>query len=75
MPSTVSTSVSNIVMSSNSEGVNQDLWEQAWDTLSAEDRKQYEDCSNGMLDVLKNVCNNFPITPAYIDSVPNDIQV
>ena len=75
MSSTVSTSVSNIVRSSKSEGVNQDLWEQAWNTLSAEDRKQYEDRSHGMLDVLKNVCNKFPMTPAYIDSVPNDIQV
>ena len=35
-----------------------DLWKQALATLSAKDRKQYEDCSPSMLDVLKQVCNH-----------------
>ena len=42
---------------SNSDAAKQDLWKQAWDSLSAEDQRQYDDSTSGMLSILKNVCN------------------
>ena len=41
------------------EAVKPDLWKEALATLSPEDQKQYEDCSSGMLGVLKQVCSHF----------------
>ena len=40
------------------KAVKPDLWKEALGTLSPEDQKQYEDCSSGMLSVLKQVCNH-----------------
>ena len=42
------------------EAVKPDLWKEAFATLSPEDQKQYEDCSSGMLSVLKQVWNHYP---------------
>ena len=44
---------------SGSSGIdvgNLDLWMQALNTLSVEDRKQFDRPSSSMLDVLKDVC-------------------
>ena len=35
----------------------QDVWKEALDTLSDEDRKQYDSPACNMLDVLKDVCD------------------
>ncbi len=43
--------VSKVSRSSDSDAANQDLWEQAWNTLSTEDRKQYDDSTSGILGV------------------------
>ncbi|KAL8743665.1 MAG: hypothetical protein Q9190_004009 [Brigantiaea leucoxantha] len=40
----------------HSDSVKQDLWMQALDTLSVEDRKQFDDPTSDMLGVLQNYC-------------------
>ena len=60
---------------SDSGAAKQDLWEQAWNNLNAEDQKQYGHSTSSMLSILKNVCNGFWITRAYIDPAVSDMQV
>ena len=55
--------------SSGNDAGNLDLWMQALNTLSVEDRKQFDDPSSSMLDVLKNVCTVSSTKRAYSVSV------
>ena len=55
--------------SSGNDAGNLDLWMQALNTLSVEDRKQFDDPSSSMLDVLKNVCILFSTKRAHSASV------
>lgn len=47
----------NMSKSGGNDAGNLNPWEQAWETLSEEDKKQYGAPSSSMLDVLKSVCN------------------
>ena len=49
----------NISKSGGNDAENLNPWEQAWETLSEEDKKQYGAPSSSMLDVLKSVCKLF----------------
>ena len=55
--------------SSGNDAGNLDLWMQALNTLSVEDRKQFDSPSSSMLDVLKSVCIISSARRAYSASV------
>ena len=44
---------------SGDDAKEKDPWEQAWDTLSNEDKKQYGNPSLNMLEVLNSVCERY----------------
>lgn len=58
--------------SSGNDAGNLDLWIKALNTLGAEDRKQFDDPSLSMLDVLKSVCIIPSARRAYSASVTNE---
>lgn len=75
MSLTVPIPVPMILKASNSDAANQDLWDEARNTLSIEDRKQYDVATSSILVVLKNVCKRFSTMRAYIDSGASDNHV
>ena len=76
MPSTSFAHVSDISGPSGKNAADlQDLWEQALNTLSAEDRTQFGEPSSSMIDVLKGVCKCLSIHRAQCVSVTDEAHV
>ena len=61
-----------ISASSGNDAGNLDLWKQALNTLSVEDRKQFDVPSSSMLDLLKSVCILFSTKRAHSASVTTE---
>lgn len=61
-----------ITGSSGNDAGNLDLWMQALNTLSVEDRKQFDNPSSSMLDVLNSVCIVSSARRAYSASVTTE---
>ena len=54
--------------SSVTDVTKQDLWDQALNTLSVEDKKQYVKSPSDMLDVLKKACNKTPVMRMHMNT-------